>query len=273
MPNSVELINGNSKDQKHSAKTGNEVVAEFYKKLRKFCSAQQIEKVINISLVNTYVYVHNPKVASSTINKTLVSYELNQSSIRDKVVIAHQRRQSPLLWPAQLPGEMFYHIMHSADYFKFAFVRNPYTRLLSGYLDKFIREENVTPGRRSVTKTLGRKEDAEVSFEEFIDAIASQKPRSMNQHWRLQTECLFFPIMQFDYIGKFETFERNFDYIKGKLFKNGTKKDKKTLLDVHHKTNSNNKLKEFYSKDMIEKVYKKYEEDFINFAYVKDLPA
>lgn len=249
------------------------LTAEFYKNLRRFCPARQIEKVINISLVNTYVYVHNPKVASSTINNTLVSYELNHSPIGDKTVIPHQRRPSPLLWPAQLPGEMFYQIMHSVDYFKFTFVRNPYTRLLSGYLDKFVREENITAGRRSVTKVLGRKEDAEVSFEEFIDAIVSQKPRSMNQHWRPQTECLFFPMIQFDYIGKFENFEMNFDVIKGKIFKDGAEKDKKTLLDVHHKTNSNSRLQEFYSKDLIKKVYKKYEEDFINFAYVKDLPV
>jgi hypothetical protein len=62
--------------------------------------------------------------------------------------------------------------------FSLAVVRNPYDRLMSGYLDKINRVTEV-PGKPNAT------------FGEFVDAIALLKPENLNVHWMpIATHCV-----------------------------------------------------------------------------------
>ncbi|MBD0335929.1 MAG: sulfotransferase family 2 domain-containing protein [Cyanobacteria bacterium Co-bin13] len=101
----------------------------------KYVEAELFNLSIHISLKHRYLYVDTPKVGCSTIKLTLQRLELEDEQFaRDDFEDIHLRKFSPLLMPIQVgPLDAF---LSRSDIFKFCFVRNPYTRVLSCYLDK-----------------------------------------------------------------------------------------------------------------------------------------
>ncbi|XP_055959325.1 carbohydrate sulfotransferase 11-like [Patella vulgata] len=100
--------------------------------------------------------------------------------------------------------------------FKFMFVRNPYARLWSAFLDKFFlpdfwRSEGVIIQtylkKRRVSCAKG------ISFGEFLEYIVSKPPSKLNEHWApfryICDPCDFHP----DFIGNMETFKQDNKYI------------------------------------------------------------
>jgi len=141
---------------------------------------------VHVSLMHKYIFVENPKVACSTIKKTLQGLELNDSEYsRDESQGLHMRDFSPLLSLRQLSDFEVY--FERDDFVVFCFVRNPYARLLSGYLDKIQGPRHSLEFKAGVLKTLGYDEidlDQHVTFEEFISVIEKQTPFEMDYHWR-----------------------------------------------------------------------------------------
>lgn len=108
------------------------------------------------------------------------------------------------------------------SYFKFMFVRNPFDRLLSAYRDKFTR--NITWSLYFQRKygqsiiNMFRPNDTDawafgtgVKFEEFIGYIirVRKKGKKLNAHWTSYAELCQPCHMKYDFIGKFETLEKD----------------------------------------------------------------
>lgn len=70
-----------------------------------------------------------------------------------------------------------------------------------------------------------------------------------------------FLIYDYDFIGRMENFEKDFQFIKEKLDLNETYNVK------IHKTDSKSKLREYYDEDCEKIVLDLYKEDFIRFNY------
>ena len=87
---------------------------------------------------------------------------------------------------------------HHSNRFKFCFIRNPWDRLVSCYSNKVIRKK-LYP------------ECWEKDFDYFIQYLTKQHLPTTEGHIRLQTNS--FPVNDIDYIGKFENFKEDFDYI------------------------------------------------------------
>ena len=79
----------------------------------------------------------------------------------------------------------------NSDYKLLTIIRNPFTRLVSGYFDKIIRPENVTyPYCKRVIIAHGRKRQTsttKVSFEEFVNYIIKEDKQTLDYHYRPQT--------------------------------------------------------------------------------------
>ena len=96
------------------------------------------------------------------------------------------------------------------DYFKFAILRNPFARLVSAYLDKFVKHE--TPEIfaqeliRKVQQFLEQEYDlaTSISFQEFMQYLANTQDLDLNEHWRSQSSFLGRGLLEFDYLGQFE---------------------------------------------------------------------
>ena len=86
------------------------------------------------------------------------------------------------------------------EFFKLTFVRNPYSRTLSAYLDKIVRR---APMSRAFQAWNGGAEPSFAAFCRWLDAGGLHH----DIHWAPQTAILLLPVGDFDLIGRFETLE------------------------------------------------------------------
>lgn len=117
------------------------------------------------SFKNNYFYASTPKVGCSTIKKILIESEIGHSVKFEDPSHIHFREFNPFLKIQQV-GDLK-HFFSRKDIFKFCFVRNPYTRILSCYLDK-IKRQRPQIYQIKVQLGLNASEPAEISFKDFV---------------------------------------------------------------------------------------------------------
>lgn len=91
------------------------------------------------------------------------------------------------------------------DYFKFAFVRNPWDRLVSCWLDKVIKHNMYRFEEYDREKMR--------QFENFVDYVAGLDIKNCDRHLQLQSRLI--DLNHINYIGRLETFETDFNHICG----------------------------------------------------------
>lgn len=144
------------------------------------------------------------------------------------------------------------------NYFKFAFVRNPYDRLVSCYEDKIMsdREKEDLIIKNGLYKKM--------PFKEFVRAICSIPDIRADQHIKSQS---FFITDQnenllVDFIGKFENLENDYKKV-CKII--GIKKLKK--LPTKNKSKRKKDYREYYGEETKKLVYERYKKDFEILGY------
>jgi hypothetical protein len=88
-------------------------------------------------------------------------------------------------------------------------VRDPVRRAESAYLDKVANLGRRPRWRLLVQRTLGLSEDPDHSptFEQFVAALEAQPPLEQDAHWRPQHLNLMHPLIDYDMVGRLETFD------------------------------------------------------------------
>jgi len=243
---------------------------DFFNKLSKYVSYTSLDEMnyaVYVSLKHKYVYVETAKVACSSIKLTLQRLELEDKSFkRDTFQDIHNRQFSPLLKLQQIPR--FEKLMRGDDFFRFCFVRNPYTRTLSAYLDKI--KGNSTREKSKVLSQLGydtQDMSIPISFDQFVTALEEQPILKMDNHWRHQYYSTYQDTIRYNFIGKLERFSEDFSFVMKKL---GAQEYYKQ--EFRHATNSISKLREYYTDDLLNRVYCLYKLDFETFGYDKKEP-
>lgn len=221
----------------------------------------------NISLQHKYIYMETAKVGCSTIKKLLIKAEYGELVDHKAADHVHHRAFSPLLNAKQVGN--FLEFVHREDIFSFCFARNPYTRLLSAYLDKIAKRK---PEHEDLMIQLGYGPFSEhvLSFEEFVYAVSEQPVLNMNIHWRTQYYATFQHAIRYDFIGRFESFEPDLRFAMDRI---GIDMEKYYQVQAGHATQASQKLAEYYTPELIEKVYQVYQIDFEYFRYPKGLPV
>lgn len=238
--------------------------------VKKYKKVVDFENNTNISLKNRYVYFAVDKVANSSIKNSL--FEIEYASVGKTAITLYDKRCSPLLSPYQLPIEMLRDVLNSGNYFRFAFVRNPYSRLLSCYLDRILTASSKP--RRQINAFLKRQgqEFEQVTFEQFIKAICAQTSNQQNSHWRSQTDDILHGEVNFDFIGKFETLWPDMAVVSSRVW--GELKPEMANKDVNKSpraTNAGEKLREYYSPELAALVSERFRGDFEAFGYESDI--
>ncbi|MCW8125425.1 sulfotransferase family protein [Microbulbifer halophilus] len=189
-----------------------------------------------------------PKAANSTIVTNLVRLKLGHDvpSRQAKKIFTHPGRLSRA------------DMARFDDLFKFTVVRNPYSRILSAYLDKIAR----FPHRRG----------NDISFAEFLQRLADDRDfLYSNAHWVPQADLLLIPAEEFDFIGKVESLDRDLAEIKQRI-RPGIS-DEITSAGPPP-TGAAKKLRHYYSDDaLIALVASVYRDDFSTFGYSTEFPA
>ncbi len=220
----------------------------------------QVNYLINISETYKYIYFETPKVGCSTIKRTLHKLEVdNLSDIPEDV---HDKNSSPLLSPLELEKNFTEYL--NDDYFKFTFVRNPYTRILSCYLDKIVGRSKIV-----FLPKIGFDPSAELSFKEFLLAVKKQSYAEMDSHWKPQSVLLAADSISLDFIGRQENFDN--DIQKALAIINKTESNLNTIEnEAPHAVGANKKLQEYITDDIANLIQEIYTDDFSLYGYSKD---
>ena len=222
----------------------------------------------NVSLKYRYIYVETPKVACSSVKLTLQRAELKDPRfLHSEFEDIHRRDCSPLLKPTQIGS--FKAALASGRFYRFCFVRNPFTRLLSCYLDKICRP---APIRKSLLEKLGRPDDppnSPMTFEEFVNVIRGQSAAAMDPHWAPQTHLLLHGRMRYDFVGKFETFDRDMSAVLRRL----AISDEYYVHERRNETRAETRLSRFYNAETMAAVREIFAADFAAFGYDDGLPG
>ncbi|ULO01691.1 sulfotransferase family protein [Campylobacter sp. RM5004] len=210
--------------------------------------------LLNISSKYKYIYFETPKVACSTIKRTLQELE----DIHNVPRSPHDKINSPLKSPLDIESgvEIF------DEYFKFSFVRNPYTRILSCYLQKFCNDNLET--RLKFLSKLNINKDIKLSFNDFLKALKDIPYKKYDIHYMPQYLLLGGGNLKLDYIGKFERFDIDFQNI---LFKIIGVNNLSISNIIWHKTNANTLIDNYLDDESIKMINEIYSNDFLNYDY------
>lgn len=185
--------------------------------------------IVGISHTHRFVWFRVAKVASTTI----------------KDIFSKQQIKMPIMSSSYKFNPKRY-----KNYFKFAFVRNPWARVVSCYCQKV---ENKNP-----RWAFYYRECFDKGFDYFVDFIDRQDLTSADRHIRLQTALI--PVDKVDFIGHLENFDADLKYV---------------LNTIHvfplriHKKNPSNHLhySRYYNEKTQEIIARKYQSDIETFGY------
>ncbi len=137
------------------------------------------------------------------------------------------------------------------DYFKFAFVRNPWGRLISCWNDKVIKKNSFRFDESDYKEMR--------NFEKFVDFVSTLNIERCDRHLRLQAALI--DLNNIDYLGRLETFDKDFKYVLQRLHL--PEKEVISRNVTFHKK----PYQEYYSEDLVKKVYQIYRKDIQIFGY------
>lgn len=195
------------------------------------------------------IFIHIPKTGGTSI-ESLLGINVNDLSpdtekvfgIKDNKPLQHLTARE--LQEHYIPADKF------DDYFKFAFVRNPYDRIMSEYLWHIQR-----------TKTI------KCSFTDFLLAIEKLGDRwKIDDHLRLQSDYIYDDKgnLCIDFLGRFENLHKDWEFIAEKL---NIKKELPKLQTSYRKRQYRQNYMDFFTEETKEMVYNRYHKDFINLGY------
>jgi hypothetical protein len=224
-----------------------------------------------VSHEHRFVYFIVPKVACSSIKTALTPlFDLDAS---DEELIREDGREDGI------PREVhrFFRAPHHSipkarllkglqkgryeGYFKFAFVRNPWDRLLSCYLQK------LTPGGQGLNRYDygGVELQYGMPFAEFVAAVYQIPDEVADRHFRSQhiTVCGPDDAILADFVGRFENLEADFAHVVRKIGASD--------LDLPHLLPSPSRgarsYRDFYDDETAGRVAERFRKDAEIFGY------
>lgn len=178
--------------------------------------------------------------------------------------------------------------LRDPDFIRIAVTRNPYDRLVSGFVDKFCGKDLRRPWVQQVIKqanTYGNESNNGITFSQFVDYLYARNLRDVNGHWRNQT-YIFYGVeldqiidlkdmsSKLPELSKSLGIETNIafkkrrqsnNYSKGKnsqLPENAYDISNKKLIKLKNESGSFPDKKAFYNTEIKQKVREIYKDDF-----------
>jgi hypothetical protein len=216
------------------------------------------------------LYLAIPKCGSTTIRTALAAMIGEIPRCCEHV---HLRRQSILKSPKQVGASTFYRLVKDESALRFSFVRNPYDRLVSAWADKF-QNKPLVPGddivgaylrkQQAMNLALPKNADQTLSFADFVHFVAATADNPTDMHWRPQHDLLNLPGVSFDFIGRLETFSRDFARV---IEHARADQSLAAAADAHLNKSQRRDWRDYYTSALAHQVYRIYERDFDRLAY------
>lgn len=215
---------------------------------------RRLRQNLLVNHAKEYVFIDNPKSASSTVKREL--WDLERAEGR--------KEGEPL--PTAIHGDRFLKTSYGPEirnYFSFAVVRNPYSRVLSAYLDKIDSERAAG---RIFRKQARIANEAAVTFPEFVRTISASTPIEDDRHWTLQVDNLLQGSFRIDLLGSVENLDRFLATFAARYQVEKVNPGRST-----HATGAVEKISRYYDEETRQLVAEKYRRDFETFGYSFEL--
>ncbi len=209
-----------------------------------------------VSTRRRFVYVKNDKVGSSFIIRSLTASEKKADRLKHRTPFL-DRRRSPMLTPAELTRRQWDEAL--ASYFVFTFCRNPFSRILSCYLDRIVdRDESYFV----LKKRIGFAGDRQPTFPEFLEMLGEEGVLDLDTHWKPQHRNIALDYYDYSFIGHFEDLATEFPNLLRWLYGR-----KARLGEVRQGTAAASQLADHYDDHATRLVRDLYRKDFELFGY------
>jgi len=191
------------------------------------------ESTYLVDTTRRLVYLPIPKVACTSLKTWFVDtspdadVELDPASFKVNMWLGEEGNRYLLKDPA---------LLTDPSVFRFCFVRNPWSRLVSAYLNRIVGrgveykrlmrklgrghwyrlDKRARFALRERVLGAGWSERAEPSFRDFVfKEVAVTEPGEMDPHWRPQ--CDFLGRYELDFVGRFERLREDLRQLSGQL--------------------------------------------------------
>ena len=198
---------------------------------------------ISYSDESNFVWFHTPKCGT----RSMIDFLKNNT----KLVI---NKLSPLEIDHYTEIEKF------SSYFKFTFVRNPWSRVVSCWTSKIEggEEKKKMRGGPKINAILREANLLGCTFPEFVRYLGEESNVFRDPHWHPLSSYL--PIQELDFVGKIENLKEDLDTVCNKI---GIPPQK-----LPHKNKTKHKhYSEYYNDETCEIIANKYAKDIEYFGY------
>jgi hypothetical protein len=207
-----------------------------------------------------FIYFRIPKAANSTITLVLQGL-LSNRSMAD---FSGPREAKALFAPlGALTQDEVTHL--SEKFFTFTFVRNPFTRIASAYLDKICKANKQ---KIHVARWYDRPVQEPISFGEFCEYLRQGRGYRDDGHWARQCDLIPIPIDALDFIGRIESLEEDLRSVIAGLF--GPNRELDIVSWPRGRTGASSRVRELYGPREMEIIREVYKDDFRAFGYNPD---
>lgn len=222
----------------------------------------------HVSTNHRFIWVANAKVASTATGTTLC--QLDDIDLKDGNV--WESENIPKLRDFTTPKILA--MLSSPDWFRFCFVRNPYTRLFSAYKSK-ISDPQAEPFYQIAQDEIrnafnyprpDRQARLTVTFRDFVYYVRTGA-RSGDSHWCVQNLRLMQDMIPYDFVGRYESFGSDFRHVLKRL--NASPNVLEIASEVRGKSASISHTAA-YDQELADIVYEMYYQDFNGFGYDRD---
>jgi len=199
-----------------------------------------------------------PKAANSTVTASLASLKLQRK-------VGSKEAKRLFATPSELSGQQFERFQ---GLYKFLFVRNPFSRTLSAYLDK-VQRKAIDKGAFDLSRM--DRQAIRKGFSDFLVSLEEGQLHS-NAHWAPQTSILLIPLEEFDFLGRVETLDEDLAYVLQSLSNPvaGAKSNDKINEVRSNATGAGSKLSYYYDDESINRVQSLYQADFEQLKYSQE---
>lgn len=186
------------------------------KQYRRVVWCRQRECPMFIDDAHQFAYCLVSKVATTTVKSIFVKL-LNNGHSDDtdhgvhEAIANRARRVGPLYLKRDRQRQ---------NYTRALFVRHPFERFVSAYVDKALRSRSEEPFfyEHYWDSILGTQDtDRRVTFMEYADFVLSHPVRDADEHWAPYHWVCEPCLVEYDVVGKLETAERDFESLWSRL--------------------------------------------------------
>jgi Sulfotransferase family len=234
------------------------------------------DSLINVLPIHKVIYVAVPKAASTHIKEILAQVAGRHS--RSLKSSRRQKFRGPY-GPRSMTAHSFFRLATDSQALRFSFVRNPYSRTVSLWCDKF-RGKPLVNGDLFIDKYLARRReidarlpagpDQTLPFSDFVTFAAATAKSRCDMHIQAQSDILSMPGIRLDLVGKLESFSEDFvrvlDHLRAhERVRLGAMSSIRNKSDRGH-------WPEYYTGELADRIYRAYQCDFDRLGYPRALP-